>query len=1319
MTRVAEIVDRAALAGVSTPTDPVEIVARARWGRSKFALIEGTQDQPVVVVLNRPLPVAVSVGFVINPFTSTATEGADFVLTLLGSGVEPPFGHLCRIPAGQTTGFFNITAIDDAAVETPEFIDLELQVFEEVIGDYDITIIPNVGQETLRIAFDDAPVAAPGTIFWSFDTDEYFFEEAAPPQTTRLRVNFTAPLPEFVHMRFWTAAGTATPGVTIFTPSADYLEFNRLIAFPPGALSGNVFVRLLNDSESEGAEDFTVHGEVLTPGVLEDGTVTSAVVTINPSDVVVTPLVAYWVSEDPAISMQEGGATRRFRVGLNAQAAQNLIIPVTINVVSGSLSRLFIQWPGGMFGRVVIQTGQFFADIRVTVPYALGVQPTMEYEFEIGSGSGVTPGSPSLLELEVLDAGVILPIVAFRDPVQQPITEGSGAEVFIEIDVTNAGACDLSQGHSIELAYGGAATYGASGGQGDYTIHQLIGGVVVESPNIVNFAPGQTTALIRLRTTNNATSEGNEDYTITLENPLGCELGTIIETTGTIIDDDAPPSGTGILPQFYFASETFGRGPNEVAGDICNMIVDIGPTVVFNEDIEILMAAYSPNATEGVHFDFPDGHTLTVGAGHRYGTLRFRALGPGTATTLRWVVVKMVSAQSTGFPVVTFQVDHYTQHNRWVAVLTGATDDEHLVPPVSTPSTALDDYEVYADRIEDLTTIGAHGPMTILLPYDSTQQTLAAAKYGPEVAALFASGFELYNGVAIAAHLAQVVWLDRNGFSDFGTYREYIAPPNHGAARIQYLEPHVRWLDQGLPVYISVYQQAANGPHVLHFAGDDNSNTIQIAGSICWGRHLTNPNGPVGTPSPSCTRDLYITARSHQHIVKTIECGAVMRREVFPNFPDLSVFWQIGCFTDNIHITGLRFATDPTQTGPGNPLADPKETILGRQPPTYLTKPPLVCGLHYLDSIDWTSTNLNISPVLTFHMRASHPASWIITNCIATRSQRQVFYLDSTGPICILAYNESPVGAGRSLLQLVSRNQWRTHNVGNGPGQVALGGWSAGPSHGLLAVVNNEIVGVNGRCEGADFDIYGHLGQAFFVGNRHRGDVGQSTNPFFNRRIYSFLSSGNDEGMIIADAVIINQAQPFGGPPVLSPQPWFTFRYVEVDKADMAFLGTGQWQNDAVVVTGCYEFVFRTVTAATSLLRPMFNPPFADRSMFSFNYPPSFTLNWSLGGIMADTLDRPILGIGYTLPNPPPPQGQEPNSHKFPNRGGLSNAPPGGVNFIDGFTAAIGLALGSQKLAEHFSFASGFLSGIPFAGPTPTSGLTPQQREDYDGRDPS
>lgn len=1268
MERLLDIVDSVRLR--ATPPPPGEIfVAEVSWDLVKATYVAGTQNVALVARITRTLPVDVYIQVLISG-ASTAVRDTDYVMDRYATPPEvvPSTDLYLLIRKGQTAGALTMTVLAPDVPASPRFADFILTSFQTGTGADLVRVVPSRAGSTMRAVMTDAPVSPPGSVAWSFETDAVAFNEDAPPATTRVRVNFAGPLPGPVVMRFYTANGTATAGT-------DYVAINATGTLPEGSTTFSIPIQLINDTTAEGAETFTLTGEVIS-GPAVNGASPSITITINASDQQAPALLAQWdFQDDPEVSIVEGAPRISVGLRLSSVAAQNIAVPVTVRgLASAPLSRVTLLFAGGVYGTMSVQAGQQVAQLEIFVPNQNGVQPTMTYELEIESGTGVEPGALHTLTIEVLDSGSnVLPRVGWREPVQALASEG-GADLPIVLRVENPAAAFLGAPFSVDLQYGGTASYGS-----DYRIFQTVNGQLVESPNRVTFEAFAQTAVIFLRPTNDVVFEPQELYTIELVSPTGCEVGTVAETSGSLLDNDVNPTGEALRPQFYFASEVFGRGAVAASGNVCNMVVDLG-VQAFGEDVLIDMDWYSPNAAESTDggttgdFWFPDGKQLRIPAGQQYGTLRFQALPDGLAGTQKRVIVEMVGT-SHG------RVDTYPQQRKWCAVLLGGADNRGLVPTPFVPATSLDDFEVYADRIEDL----YHG-ITIPLPYSNSTGPHIAV-YGQLATMLSGSGNERWNGVGVAAHLAQKVWLERNGLSSFGVRKVYDSGIP-GQEEVHYIEPHVKWLDEGLPVYISVYEQATNGPHNMHFAGQFDPPTFPTIGTIAWGRHL--PTGTTGVHHPSCTRDLYITARSHKHTIREANFGNVMRNTSAGASGEQ---WHKQCFVDNLHLINFGIAV--------NTSGDFIRKVHSNAPPSQVTFQPVWNGLVRFDGWEWTSVDVTALPNnFDFHVRMSGPGSWVFTRCAGTRSQRQFFYLDSTGPICILAYNENQVCSGRSFLQLVSRPPFRQPAPG-------FGATTSGPSHGLVACVENEIFGDHRYGEASDFDVYGHLGYLVFSGNRHRGELNvPGAGLGYNRRMYALLSSGDQEGTYVANGVLCDLAHQFHpGSPVgtsVPAQTWFMFRDAEIEDIDMQLDAVGVWGNCAVDVSGCFRFTFKPVIAATGPSMNTFPAnPASGLPFFNFNVESSITPKYTGGSVLVDPLGRPVAGG---------PFGPE---VLLPNRGGLRNvSPPGAISFPSGFDASLGGACGSTRLADHHTFLSTHTAALNF------NALTLAARNAYSGVDP-
>lgn len=1273
------LIDFTDAANTDQPTPPppptTYIPIEANWARAKITLSEGTQNQPLVVLLSRALPFPVQIPFVVS---GTATRGTDYTLTLLPQGDA---GDIDAVPCGQglAYGFINVNVASDGVAEAggeAGIVTLERETM--TVEGVTVDIIPGA-IKSLTLAIQDPPVAPPGNVLWSFESDGYSFNEDTPPASTRVRVNFSAPLPAPVTMRFYTADGTATA-------PADYAAIDASGTLPAGSTTFTIPLSIVNDTTPEAAETFTVHGQVLA-GPASNGATTATTVTINASDQPAGDLIAFF-DDIETLTLVERENYTRVRIQLSAQNVENVFVQVSITPIVGDLQRLEGVFPGGTFGVAVVPALAGFADIFLRVPDRIGVQATMEYDMTIEPGSGYVVGSPDTVRIQALDAGAPAAVVSFRSATIDTMSEG-GADVVLVVDVENGGV--QTQPFSVELDYLGPAAYGT-----DFRVYQNTGpgGALEEKPDRIDFpAPFGVAALV-FRPTNDSAQEATEQFTVILNNPVNCELGAITESVGTIIDNDSGTGGENLRPQFYFASDVYGQGPSVRATPLhqLNLIADLGPGVVFSQDVEITLDWYGDNVTESLdgitgNFYFPDGKVLRIPAGQRFGKLAFRMVN--APLQQQYVVVEMVSTNYG-------EVGRYDQHCRYTAVLLGSTDAQGLVPADVTPSDTLDDFKVYDDKIEVHAPEYVGGPHTIPLPYDRTLPSTVAL-FGATAGTIGGNGDadDLYNGVAIAAHLAQHLWLQRNGGS-FGTTHVFETGVP-GEEQIHYIEPAVRWLTRGSPVYISVYEQAANGPHPLLFSGASNDTRNGVRpGSICWGRNDPSPSGNTSSSmfSPSCTRDLYIVARGHSHKVEQVVWRCTQEQTFSPN----SETWYRQAFTDNIHIIGFEIDASPGYAPAVQ--ATQLRPFIERTPPTWTTRPKLHPGIRWIKDFTWSNADPTADPPMQFHMRLTGPGSWVITGASGTRAQEHVCYCESTGPVMVLAHSENLVGTGRTMLQNVSRPPFRVPVISDGSG--------AGCSHGLLAIVDNEVFGDHRWGTASDFHVYGHTGYVFVRANRHRGELNVSgTSLGYNRRMLGVLSQGAQDGEYVIEATPTELCYEYCdftpsnvGSAFFGQHTLFTTRFCEVQLEDIDLDAVGTWASHGYEFSGCYLLDLLPWVQAVSGTPMNTNPANVGGGWSFLMFNPSPRLRYEQGAVGVNPLFVPLTGGPY---------GPE---VFLPNRGGFLLDPTGGVRMLAGsFALLVGAACGSTRLGEHFLFANQFTSTIKFHT------LTAAQRLAYNGRD--
>jgi hypothetical protein len=131
-----------------------------------------------------------------------------------------------------------------------------------------------------------------------------------------------------------------------------------------------------------------------------------------------------------------------------------------------------------------------------------------------------------------------LPTMGFQSTAQLQTTEGNSYNVTIVSD-TSAWYPVFAE---LVIA-GGTATYGA-----DYTITN-------GNNQLIAFGPGETSKQIQLNILNDAITENNESISITLQSPIGCQIGTNSYWKNFVVIDVSAPDTTAPLVSFESPGE--------------------------------------------------------------------------------------------------------------------------------------------------------------------------------------------------------------------------------------------------------------------------------------------------------------------------------------------------------------------------------------------------------------------------------------------------------------------------------------------------------------------------------------------------------------------------------------------------------------------------------------------------------------------------------------------------------------------------------------------------------------------------------------------
>ncbi len=167
---------------------------------------------------------------------------------------------------------------------------------------------------------------------------------------------------------------------------------------------------------------------------------------------------------------------------------------------------------------------------------------------------GATLGTPSTATVTIVDNDTA-PTVQFSSSTYSVNENGGTANLTVTLSAASGVAASVDY----------ATADGTATAPADYTA----------SSGTVTFAPGQTSQTIQVPINDDTTYEGNEDFTVSLSNPMMATLGTPSTATVTIIDDDA-------LPLVQFSASNY--DVNEGAGTVTITVTKTGnstlPTTV-------------------------------------------------------------------------------------------------------------------------------------------------------------------------------------------------------------------------------------------------------------------------------------------------------------------------------------------------------------------------------------------------------------------------------------------------------------------------------------------------------------------------------------------------------------------------------------------------------------------------------------------------------------------------------------------------------------------------------------------------------------------
>jgi len=464
------------------------------------------------VTLSAASGLPVSVNFATSNGTAT---GADFTSA---SGT-------LNFAAGVTSQTITVAITNDALFEQSESFNVLLS------APVNATVADGSGAGTILDdgtgtggSDNDTPTLSVGNVSVIEGTDAYAVFAVTLSNASATPVNVNLAL----------ANGTATGGGTDFGAGLEVSTDGGATwvgaasaTLAPGSTSVLVRTPVTNDALDELSEDFTLAATVAT-GVTTNAAATGTA-TIADDDA--TPTLSI---DD--VTVNEAAGTATFTVTLSAASG----LPVSVNYATSNGTA----------------TGADFTGASGTLNFAAGVTSqtitiaiTNDALFELSENFNVLLSAP--LNATIADAtglGTILdngtgaggtdndtPTVNVSNV---SVIEGTNPHAVFAVSLSNPSTTAVS----VSFALGNGTATGAGVDFGAGLEVSTDGGTTWVAAVGATFAPGDTSVLVRTPINNDTITEGTENFTLTASVTAGTTSNALAIGTGTIFDDDAPPT---------------------------------------------------------------------------------------------------------------------------------------------------------------------------------------------------------------------------------------------------------------------------------------------------------------------------------------------------------------------------------------------------------------------------------------------------------------------------------------------------------------------------------------------------------------------------------------------------------------------------------------------------------------------------------------------------------------------------------------------------------------------------------------------------------
>ena len=418
-------------------------------------------------------------------------------------------------------------------------------------------------------------------------------------------VSFTAALANGVHSGFY---------IQIAEKGHDYVDLeNSTITIPPGETRGSIPISIIDDSDTEYSQGFTIRltnptNSVFACSVTDINTVCNEnlaefFVRIDSNDFI----TASFEHEEYFIKEVDGGTTFDFKVLFSDLSNASFTSRYTIETTDGTARyRTDFNYPGSFISRQRIRSDERMRTHSMTINYNANYTGNKSFTLSL-----IRPLNLSFPEDAVADQQVtarysrkITIIDAQAPPINITTTDFTVDEDVIGGNLVVNYAIDNPATRQISFNYDlidGTAEKGL-----DYT---------EEANRTATIPIGSSTGSFSIPIREDDLREGNETFTLVLSNLVGASLfndnALTFSRTVTIIDDDPPTLSIANTPLTVL--ENVGAGGLVVEAMLSGTRDDFDDST--NLDVTFSYTLADDSATEGTDYTQPTSRTLRIPEG--------------------------------------------------------------------------------------------------------------------------------------------------------------------------------------------------------------------------------------------------------------------------------------------------------------------------------------------------------------------------------------------------------------------------------------------------------------------------------------------------------------------------------------------------------------------------------------------------------------------------------------------------------------------------------------------------------------------------------